>query len=528
MRRLPVIPIVVATTLIVGAVLLVALTGEVERILDAPNVFALIDVEGVETELAIAPDGNRIAVVSSGDLWVVDLAAGSSRRLTETEVAESTPYWTHDGSRITFARGTDTFIIDDEGNGEVLALANATDMTWSATGTMAFVRDRGLWLEAPDDEARLLVPPDINVDVTIRSPRFSPDGLELVFVKSMLNLRGEVWRVDVETALLLPVITDRVAENPTAAEWITDSRHIVYLTDRGGGLAIWYVDLDDALLLPMTDPMMVRSAAPLGIAVHGDRIVLPRHFIESDIETSSGLTIAGTDQAEFDPDVSPDSTSVAYTVASRGAFEIWEADLDGSEPPRYVALGQHPRYSPNGNEIVYARIDLDGNKDVWKVDVHSGIPFRLTDAREIDDAPDWSPDGRTIVFSSERGGVLSLWTVSASGGKRLKLQVSGYAPRYSPDGERILYWYSNALWTIVQSAGAPVKVADVGGPRPGLWVGIDPTYFLDEGIVYGDRVTPAGIWPEFDRLPAGGWVWSTLELEKSELWAVDLVFTEIE
>ena len=201
--RLPVIPIVVATTLIVGAVLLVSLTGEVERILDAPNVFALIDVEGVETDLAIAPDGNRIAVVSSGDLWVVDLAAGSSRRLTETEVAESTPYWTHDGSRITFARGTNTFSIDDEGNGEVLALANATDMTWSATGTMAFVRDRGLWLGAPDDEARLLVPSDINVDVTIRSPRFSPDGVELVFVKSMLNLRGEVWRVDVETALLL-------------------------------------------------------------------------------------------------------------------------------------------------------------------------------------------------------------------------------------------------------------------------------------------------------------------------------------
>ena len=526
--RVPVIPIVVATILIGGAVLLFSLSGEIELVLDVPEVFTLFDVEGVETELAFAPDGTRIAVIASGDLWLVDLEARSSRRLTTTATAESTPYWTPDGSRITFARGLDSFSVDTEGNDETVVLNDATSMTWAADGTMAFVRGRGLWLAEPEGEPKLLVPPDINADVTIRSPRFSPDGVELVFVKSMLNMRGEVWRVDIELELLLPVITDRVAENPVAAEWVTDSRHIVYLTDRGGGLAIWYVDLDEALLLPMTDPMMVRSAAPLGIAVHGERIVLPRHFITSDIVTSSGLTVVGTDQAELDPVVSPDGKFVAYTVADRGAFEIWEAPLDGAAPAHFVAIGQSPRYSPSGNEIVYTRIDLDGNKDVWKVDIHSGIPFRLTDALEIDDAPDWSPDGRTIIFSSERGGVLGLWTVSASGGKRLKLQLVGHAPRYSPDGETLLYWADDALWTVGTTSGIPEKLADVDGPAQGLWVGDAPTYLFEGRIVTDVGEIPANIWPRFDRLPDGEWLWSTLDMEKSELWVVDLVFKEKE
>ena len=101
-------------------------------------------------------------------------------------------------------------------------------------------------------------------------------------------------------------------------------------------------------------------------------------------------------------------------------------------------MGRQPRFSPDGNQIVYVNTDLNGNDDIWRVDLRTGIPQRLTDADEIDVTADWSRDGRMILFSSARGGRISVWTVSSSGGKRQRVNDGGYAPRFSPDGQEFL------------------------------------------------------------------------------------------
>ena len=75
--RIRVIPFVVAVILIGTAVFFLTMTGPVRRSLDAPVVYALIDVAGIETDLAIAPDGVRYAVISSGNLWFVNHADGT-------------------------------------------------------------------------------------------------------------------------------------------------------------------------------------------------------------------------------------------------------------------------------------------------------------------------------------------------------------------------------------------------------------------------------------------------------------------
>jgi WD40 repeat protein len=324
------------------------------------------------------------------------------------------------------------------------------------------------------------------------------------------------------------LIADRDAENPTAVDWVKDGNHIVYLTDRGGGLALWYIDLRASTLVPLTTPMMGLSLQPLGMDVFGDRIVLPRHFVDSDITTSDGTAIIDTDRLEFDPSVSPDGKSIAYTVENEGRFEVWMASIDGTAAT-YMALGRTPRFAPSGNEIVYTRTNLEGNKDIWKVDTRTGAPERLTDAEELDDSPDWSPDGRSIIFSSERGGEMALWTIPASGGKRLKLDVAGYAPRYSADGEQLLYWYHGGLWTTALDGEEPVRVADAPEPVSGVWSSRGPAFFINGRIQIGDLVAddpfPA-MWPVFDRLPDGDWLVASMEVEKTELWAIDLVFVE--
>ncbi len=527
--RIPVIPLVVASILIGTAVFIFTMTGPVRRSLDAPEVSALLDVTGIETDLAIAPDGVRYAVISSGNLWFVNDTNGAQRQITDTPEPESSPDWTPDGERITFSRGGDTYEVRPDDGRASPFLSDATELSWSSDDRIAFVRNRALWVATADGrDSGAVVSADPNEDITIRSPRFSPDGTELVFIKSMLNLRGEVWRVDLETIEATPVIADRNAENPTAVEWVLDNRHMVYLTDRAGGLAVWYIDLNENTLLPVTSPMMGLALEPLGIAVSGERVVLPRHFIDSDIATAEGTPIIGTDYLEFEPSVSRDGQSMVYCVEDEGRFELWLASIDGQNR-RYLALGRQPRFSPNGNHIVYSRTDLDGNKDIWKVDIRTGIPERLTDAAEMDTAADWSPDGRSIVFASERGGPLALWSIPSSGGKRLKLNGGGYGPRYSPDGTAILYWHQGSLWTASMDGSEPQEIAVAPDPISGVWSRAQPAFFAGGTIRTSEGNTEglAGrILPWFDDHPAGTWLVSSVEIEKTELWALDLTFTE--
>src|SRR5262245_39035200 len=105
--RLPIIPIVVAAAILGGIVYLFNTTGGDRRVLDAPRLTRLADIEGIETEVAVSPDGTRCAVIADGDLWVLSLSDSSRRRLTTTTEAESFPDWSPDGLRITFTRGND-------------------------------------------------------------------------------------------------------------------------------------------------------------------------------------------------------------------------------------------------------------------------------------------------------------------------------------------------------------------------------------------------------------------------------------
>ena len=180
-------------------------------------------------------------------------------------------------------------------------------MDWSADGRIAFVRDRSLWLaDGNRENPRRVLEADSNPNVTIRSPVFSPDSKEIVFLKSTLGLRAEVWIVNLADGPANPVVADRNAENPTDVGWILDGRNIVYLTNRSGPWSLWHVDLIESTILPLTQPLMPLAMEPVGIGVWKDRIVVPRHFIDSDIAVSDGRAIIHTDHPEFEPTVSSD------------------------------------------------------------------------------------------------------------------------------------------------------------------------------------------------------------------------------
>jgi hypothetical protein len=178
---------------------------------------------------------------------------------------------------------------------------------------------------------------------------------------------------------------------------------------------------------------------------------------------------------------------------------------------------------------VYTYTDLNGNDDIWEIDLRNGRADRVTDADEIDVAPDRSPDDRTIVFTSARGGPLSIWSVPAAGGKRLKLNDAGFGPRYSQDGNSISYWNRQALWTMgTDGKNAKQVYAPVPDPTTAVWSRKDLAFFLNGEIRTASdslfRPTDRAIWPRFDMLPDGRLAISPVDIRETGVWAVDLTY----
>jgi len=482
----------------------------------------MADIDGIETEVAITSDGNRVAVIASGELWVFNPANGERKQITHNPENESFINWIPDGKRITFSRGLNTFAIDPDTGEEELFRSNATWLSWSQTSRTTFVRDRALWIANPGgQDEKKLVGADEVPDVEIRTPRFSPDALQIAFIKTQLGIRGEVWVVDVLNGMSRPLVSDRPAENPLDVAWINGGTDLAYLTNRAGAYSIWYVNFEDSTIYPLTQPLVTVPLARIGMAVARDRIILPRHFVDSNIMLSDGTAVANSEKLEFQPAASPDGTRVAYTTVEDNKFEIWTAGTNG-EKPTFRTLGKEPRFSANGFQIVYTYTDLKGNDDIWKLDIRNGSAERVTDADEIDVAPDWSSDGRSIAFSSARGGAMSVWTIPASGGKRLRINDAGYAPRYSPDAKSILFWNKQALWTMDLQGNHLREVArELVEPVAGVWSKSrqGPAILTKPP---GDRLA----WPGFDVLQDGRTVFAPIDIRETGLWMIDLTYKE--
>lgn len=359
-------------------------------------------------------------------------------------------------------------------------------------------------------------------DIDVRAPRFSTDSLQIAFIKSQLGIRGEVWLVNVLNAMSRPLVADRPAENPLDIGWINNSQDIAYLTNRAGAYSIWYVDLAESTINPLTQPIMTVPLGRVGMTVSKDRIILPRHFVDSNIVLSDGTMVATSDKIEFQPAASADGSRVAYTVADENKFEVWTAGIKGGDKPTFRTLGREPRFSANAFQIIYTHTDLTGNDDVWKLDIRNGSAERVTDADEIDVTPDWSSDGQSIVFASTRGGPMSIWTIPASGGKRLRIAGQGYGPRYSPDAKSILFWNNDSLWTMdAQGGHLNEAMRDLQEPTIGVWSKSKqgPAIFAKPPV---DRLS----WPGFDVLQDGRIVFAPIEIRDTSLWAIDLTYKE--
>lgn len=136
----------------------------------------------------------------------------------------------------------------------------------------------------------------------------------------------------------------------------------------------------------------------------------------------------------------------ANHIAFIYAEDLWVANKDGSNPKRLTVddgIESNPVFSPDGKWIAFSA-EYDGNLDVYIVPVLGGIPTRLTWHPYPDIVRGFTPDGKNILFTSQRAAFTNryghLFTVPVNGGVASQLPIPNASwANYSGDGKQIAY-----------------------------------------------------------------------------------------
>ncbi|HUP64967.1 MAG TPA: protein kinase, partial [Thermoanaerobaculia bacterium] len=367
---------------------------------------------GLETEPNLSKDGKFLAYTTDEggnlDIYVLPTGGGRAIRITESDADDAQAAWSPDGSKMAFVSAR------DQGGKLSHPLA--------AAGIQTYV------LGARGD---IFIAPALGGDpVKLVSdgyyPAWSPDGREIAYATTRMGSR-DLWVI--AAAGGEPRRLARDTSFDYHPSWSPDGKWIAY----------------GALELPFNFSIRIVSAA--GGA--------PR-------------TILNESTLLMRPVWSRDGRTILFSRTSGGAINIWKLRLDGElnpeGDPQRVTLGE-------GNDVHLTGPDPDGRlafttiehrSDIWELTVETGALRQVTAETVLEDYAELSADGKTLAMLSTRDGTQGIWTADLAG--RLLTRVSsGLNPRWSPDGQQLVYTQPSG-GIFVQRPGemAGRKLADRG------------------------------------------------------------------
>jgi len=166
-------------------------------------------------------------------------------------------------------------------------------------------------------------------------------------------------------------------------------------------------------------------------------------LIVSDQDGENDHTIMESKDPIMSPAWSPDSRQLAYVSFEGNKSSIFVQTLRSGnrfQVSSKPGINGAPSFSPDGRKLVVTLGGVDGNLDIYVLDINTRRTTRLTTNRSIDTEGTWSPDGRYIYFTSDRSGGPQIYRVSANGGTPERVTYEGSynaRPRLSPDGKRL-------------------------------------------------------------------------------------------
>ena len=166
---------------------------------------------------------------------------------------------------------------------------------------------------------------------------------------------------------------------------------------------------------------------------------------------STLVRLTNNNAMDCEPAWSPDGNRMAFWSNRDGGKEIYVMNADGSNIKRLtsnLADDVNPSWSPDGSRILFES-ERDGNRELYVMDPEGGNQVRLTRDNAVDSTATWSPDGSLIAFASNRDTGppynpynLDIYVMNADG-SHVKRIVDDpeydVGPQWSPDGRKIVF-----------------------------------------------------------------------------------------
>jgi Tol biopolymer transport system component len=478
-------------------------------------------------EPAWSPDGTKLAFAgtqSAGDIFVVNADGSGQTNLTNTAdpIRERNPAWSVTG-KIAYERNPQTtggqiWVMNADGSGQAqfpgITQPSPTGPTWSPDGTkLAFVSAGEIWVINADgtNERRLTMTASMNID-----PAWSPDGSKIVFAKGgirVINADGTNETLLTENGDIQPAWSP---DGTKIAFRRTFTNRGIYTMDANGANQVRIVA--DVSNFPLCCDIVYESPAWQPVAQTPNTFIIGGRVTYGNLPLSGAtVTLSGTTNATTTTDaqgfyqfsglppggsytVSPSFPKYYFTPANRSfnnlssnqtadfevfgvcpgggkcvkngkiAFvrsaDIFTINADGTNETNITnnaAGNAAPDYSPDGSKIAFSTT-RDGDSEIYRMNADGTNPVRLTNNAAADSSPYYSPDGASIVFVSTRDGNNEIYKMNADGTNQVRLTndaAQQSSPAFSPDGQKIIF---------VSDSGEQRKImtmsADGSNPQP--------------------------------------------------------------
>ena len=459
---------------------------------------------------AISPDGSTIVFAYKGDIYSVPSQGGEARQLTTNAAFDSYPIWSPDGKKIAFASNRegsmDVYVINANGGAPTRLTTNS-----GSELPVAFKDNDHVLFSAnvmPTAQSNLFASREFSQVYEVSTQGGRPKLYSVLPMENIsINAKGQVlyhdckgyedkWRKHHTSPITRDIwmldggkyqkLTSFKGEDRNPV-WAQDGQSFYYLSEQNGSFNVYHRNVasgkDTQVTHNQKNPIRFLTSSQSGLLCYGYDGEI--YTVKEGAEPQKVNISITTDNAE---------PRLVRQIRSNGATEI--------------AL------SPSGKEVAFVM-----HGDVYVTSVDYKTTKRITDTPQQERNVSFSPDGRALVYASERNGVWQIYQAKIKNASDKNFtyctdieeealthsNLTSQYPAYSPDGKEVAFYEDRATLRILN-----LKSKDVRTVLDGKY-----NYSYSDGDIWFEW-SPDSKWLLCSYIGTGGWNNTDIALVKAD------------